>query len=343
MNGMSDMGEMGETNAAGSAGALGSALVTTPSFGQHSRAPWDLLAEAGVAARTPPFPHPLTETQLIAQLAETKAAALIAGLDPVTEAVLAAAAPALRVVAKHGVGTDNIDLAAAAARGVRVVNAPGSNTGAVADMTFALLLATVRQLVAGHAAVTSGGWGRYFGPELAGRTLGIVGFGRIGQAVARRARGFDMRVLAYDPYLPAPVFAEHGATRVADLDKLLPAADAVTLHLPMPADGRPLLDRARLEALRPGAYLVNTARGGLVDEAALAELLHTGRLAGAGIDVYATEPPGPAGNPLLTAPRTVLTPHCSAFTHQANAAMGTTVAADVVRVLRGEEPTHPVV
>lgn len=313
---------------------MSTALITTPSFGQHSRRPWETLARAGVTTHVPPYAHPLTAEQLAEQLRDTGARALITGLDPVTAQVLDAA-PRLRVIAKHGVGTDNIDLAAARGRGIRVVNAPGTNTGAVADLTFALLLATVRQIVPGHTSVTSGGWGRYFGPELAGRTLGIIGYGRIGQAVARRARGFDMRVLAYDPYLPT-------GEALIDLPGLLAAADIVTLHLPMPADGHPVLDRAALTALRPGAYVINTARGGLIDETALAELLHSGHLAGAGLDVYTTEPPGPAGNPLVTAPNTVLTPHCGAFSHQANEAMGTTVAADVVRVLRGEDPAHPV-
>ncbi|MEU1806144.1 phosphoglycerate dehydrogenase [Streptomyces sp. NPDC019937] len=311
-------------------------LVTTPSFGQHSRAPWEVFEQAGVPVRAARAAHPLAQAQLIDEAAG--ADALVVGLDRVTADVLDAA-PGLKVIAKHGVGVDNIDLTAAAARGVRVVNAPGTNTTAVADMAMALLLAAVRRIVPAHASVTGGRWDRFFGPELAGRTLGIVGFGRIGQAVARRARGFDMEIVAYDPHLPEAVFAEQGV-RSVPLDDLLALSDAVTLHLPMPSGG-PLLDRARLEAMKPGSCVINTARGGLVDEGALAGLLHSGHIAAAGIDVFATEPP--AGNPLLTAPNTVLTPHCSAFTHQANAAMGSAVAADVVRVLRGEDPVNPVV
>ncbi|MFE3219160.1 phosphoglycerate dehydrogenase [Streptomyces antimycoticus] len=323
---------MRETHEAGAATGH-DVLVTTPSFGQHASGPWEVFEAAGVRARTASAAHPLTERQLIEEAEGVRA--LVVGLDPVTAAVLDAA-PALTVVAKHGVGTDNIDLAAAAAHGVRVVNAPGSNTTAVADMTVALLLAAVRRIVPAHASVTAGRWDRFFGPELAGRTLG---FGRIGQAVACRARGFDMDLIAYDPHLPAAVFAEQGVPAVT-LDELIEAADVITLHLPMPSGG-PLLGRAELAAMKPGSCVINTARGGLVDEEALAELLHSGHLAAAGIDVFATEPP--AGNPLLTAPNAVLTPHCAAFTQQANAAMGSTVAADVVRVLRGEEPVNAVV
>ncbi|MER8156455.1 phosphoglycerate dehydrogenase [Streptomyces sp. NPDC094472] len=329
------MSALNEANEAG--GATGhDVLVTTPSFGQHASEPWEVFEAAGVRARTARAAHPLTERQLIEEAEGVKA--LVVGLDPVTAAVLDAA-PGLTVVAKHGVGTDNIDLAAAAAHGVRVVNAPGSNTTAVADMTMALLLAAVRRIVPAHASVTGGRWDRFFGPELAGRTLGIVGFGRIGQAVARRARGFDMDLIAYDPHLPAAVFAEQGVPAVT-LEELIAAADVITLHLPMPSGG-PLLGHAELAAMKPGSCVINTARGGLVDEGALAELLHSGHIAAAGIDVFATEPP--AGNPLLTAPNAVLTPHCAAFTQQANAAMGTTVAADVARVLRGEEPVNAVV
>jgi D-3-phosphoglycerate dehydrogenase len=313
----------------------GSVLVTTPSFGARSEAPWTALAEEGLVARTDTGRHPLAARDL-ADVVGT-ADALIVGLDRVDASVLAAA-PALRVVAKHGVGVDNIDLAAVAARGVTVVNAPGSNTGAVADLAFALLLATVRQLVPAHTATATGKWQRFYGPELAGRTLAVIGFGRIGQAVARRAAGFDMRLVAHDPFVPDERIAELGAQPLT-LEECLRRADAVTLHVPG-AGGRPLLDAERLALLKPGAYLVNTARGDLVDEQALADALTSGRLAGAGLDAFATEPP--AGSPLLTAPNVVLTPHMGAFSDDANAAMGTTVVRDIARVLRGEPPHHPV-
>lgn len=314
---------------------MGTVLVSTPSFGARSDAPWAALTEEGLVARTDTGRHPLSAGDLARIVGD--ADALIVGLDRVDETVLAAA-PSLRVVAKHGVGVDNIDVAAAAARGVTVVNAPGSNTGAVADLAFGLLLATVRRIAPAHTSTAAGRWERFYGPELSGRTLAVLGFGRIGQAVARRARGFDMTVVAHDPFVPAERVAEAGVQPLP-LDECLRRADVVSLHLPG-TGGAPLLGAPEIAAMKPGAYLVNTARGDLVDEQALADALGSGRLAGAGIDAFATEPP--TGSPLLTAPNVVLTPHMGAFSHDANATMGTTVVRDIARVLRGERPHHPV-
>jgi D-3-phosphoglycerate dehydrogenase len=313
----------------------GTVLVSTPSFGARSNAPWATLEEEGLVARTDTERHPLSAAELAEVVGD--ADALIVGLDRVDARVLAAA-PSLRVVAKHGVGVDNIDVAAAAARGVTVLNAPGSNTGAVADLTFALLLATVRHIIPAHAATAAGRWERLYGPELAGRTLAVIGFGRIGQAVARRAAGFDMTVVAHDPFVPDVRIAQLGGHPLP-LDECLRRADAVTLHVPG-TGGAPLLDAERIALLKPGAYLVNTARGDLIDEQALADALTSGQLAGAGLDAFATEPP--TGSPLLTAPNVVLTPHMGAFSDDANAAMGTTVVRDIARVLRGERPHNPV-
>ncbi|QYN38106.1 phosphoglycerate dehydrogenase [Pseudonocardia sp. DSM 110487] len=313
----------------------GTVLVSTPSFGARSNAPWATLEEEGLVVRTDTERHPLSAADLAEVVGD--ADALIVGLDRVDARVLAAA-PSLRAVAKHGVGVDNIDVAAAAARGVTVLNAPGSNTGAVADLAFALLLATVRHIVPAHTATAAGRWERLYGPELAGRTLAVIGFGRIGQAVARRAAGFDMTVVAHDPFVPDERIAQLGGHPLP-LDECLRRADAVTLHVPG-TGGAPLLDAERIALLKPGAYLVNTARGDLIDERALADALTSGRLAGAGLDAFATEPP--SGSPLLTAPNVVLTPHMGAFSDDANAAMGTTVVRDIARVLRGERPHNPV-
>jgi D-3-phosphoglycerate dehydrogenase len=313
----------------------GTVLVSTPSFGARSNAPWATLEEEGLVVRTDTERHPLSAADLAEVVGD--ADALIVGLDRVDARVLAAA-PSLRAVAKHGVGVDNIDVAAAAARGVTVLNAPGSNTGAVADLAFALLLATVRHIVPAHTATAAGRWERLYGPELAGRTLAVIGFGRIGQAVARRAAGFDMTVVAHDPFVPDERIAQLGGHPLP-LDECLRRADAVTLHVPG-TGGAPLLDAERIALLKPGAYLVNTARGDLIDEQALADALTSGQLAGAGLDAFATEPP--TGSPLLTAPNVVLTPHMGAFSDDANAAMGTTVVRDIARVLRGERPHNPV-
>ncbi|MGW4234895.1 NAD(P)-dependent oxidoreductase [Streptomyces sp. NPDC004980] len=183
-----------------------------------------------------------------------------------------------------------------------------------------------------HTAVTAGGWPKLFGPELHGRTIGVVGFGRIGRLVAGYARAFGMRVLAHDPYVPDDAVTKADAEPAA-LDTLLAHADVVTLHLPPPA-GQPLLN-----AMKPGAILVNAARGGLVDDTALAAALHSGHLAAAALDAFAVEPL-PDGHVLRTAPHLTLTSHMAACTPEANRAMGLMVAGDVLRVLAGEPPHH---
>ncbi|MEE4592437.1 phosphoglycerate dehydrogenase [Streptomyces sp. DSM 41524] len=311
-------------------------LITTPTFARHSARPWQILEEAGAGPLRPREDTALPTAELLSHAAA--ADALIVGMDPITAEVMDAA-PRLKVIAKHGVGVDTIDVAAAHARAIPVVCAPGSNSRAVAEYTFGLLLSAARSLTASHTAVAAGGWPKLFGPELHGKTLGIVGFGRIGRLLAGYARAFGMELLAHDPYVPEADVRAHGAEPAA-LDALLERADAVSLHTPPDPSGAPLLDRARLAAMKPGAILVNAARGGLVDERALADLLGSGHLGAAALDAFGTEPL-PADHPLRGAPRTVLTSHMAACTPEANQAMGAMVAEDVVRVLAGEEPRHP--
>ncbi|HEV7948271.1 MAG TPA: phosphoglycerate dehydrogenase [Glaciihabitans sp.] len=313
-------------------------LITTPSFGAQSNAPWDSIADAGLTVRRPVAAHPLSSTQLADEVGD--ASALIVGLDTVDAEVFARGTN-LKVVAKHGVGVDNIDLEAAKAAGVRVVNAPGSNSGAVADLTFGLMLALARQVLPAHQSMLEGKWDRFPGIELSGRTLGLVGFGRIGQAVAKRASGFDMTVIAYDPYLPAHLFAEAGAQQVG-LEEVVAEADFLSLHMPGGANSAPILSAQMLATTKPGSFLINAARGGLVDEDALAALLVSGHLRGAALDAFNTEPLGPS-SALLGVPNLILTPHIGAFSDLANANMGVMVAEDVARVLRGDEPLNAVV
>ncbi|KAK1185704.1 phosphoglycerate dehydrogenase [Streptomyces sp. NBS 14/10] len=310
-------------------------LITTPTFARHSARPWQLLEDAGAGPLRPYEDVALPTAELLEYAAG--ADALIVGMDPITAEVMDAA-PRLKVIAKHGVGIDTIDVAAARARAIPVVCAPGSNSRAVAEYTFGLLLSATRSLAASHTAVAAGGWPKLFGPELHGKTLGIVGFGRIGRLLAGYARAFGMELLAHDPYVAEADVRAHGAEPVA-LDALLVRADAVSLHTPPDPSGTPLLDRARLAAMKPGAILVNAARGGLVDERALADLLGSGHLGAAALDAFSTEPL-PADHPLRTAPRTLLTSHMAACTPEANQAMGAMVAEDVIRVLAGEEPHH---
>ncbi len=250
-----------------------------------------------------------------------------------------AAAPRLRVIGRHGVGVDNVDLAAATRRRIPVVYTPGVNAVSVAEHTLALLLAVAKRVVEFDRAVREGRWqarDEIWGLELAGCTVGVVGVGAVGREVAQRCRALGMRVLGYDPYaagMPA------GVERAESLEELLAQSDVVTVHVPLTPQTRHLLGRRELALLRPGAVLVNTSRGEVVDEEALAEALAGGRLAGAGLDVFGTEPP-PRDHPLLRAPRTVVTPHAASHTADALRRMAVAVAEQVLAVLAGRRPEH---
>ena len=250
-----------------------------------------------------------------------------------------AAAPRLKVVAKHGAGLDNIDCAAAARRGVPVIYTPGANSNAVAEHTLGLLLALARNTSRAEATLRSAGpyqREQFLGVELAGKTLGVVGIGRIGGRVARKAHGLEMRVLAYDPYVDRAAY--RGPAAFADtLEHLLAAADFVTLHVPLTGATRRLIDAGALARLKPGARLVNPSRGEVIDEAALADALQAGTLAGAALDVFAEEPLA-AGHPLTRTPNTLLNPHLSGLTAEAMAAVSEQIAHGVIDVLQGRVP-----
>jgi glyoxylate reductase len=234
--------------------------------------------------------------------------------------------PSLRLIANYSVGYDRIDVAAATARGVAVTNTPGVLDAATADLAMALMLAARRGVVTGDRVVRAGGWAIAPGREVSGATLGIIGLGRIGSAVARRAAGFDMRIL--------PVRRNEG-----DLDDVLRTADIVTLHVPLSTETRELISRERLALLKDGATLVNTARGGIVEERALVAELVSGRIS-AGLDVFAHEPQVPAE--LYSLDNVVLAPHIGSSTVETRAAMTRVVVDNVLAFLRGEQLPNPV-
>jgi D-3-phosphoglycerate dehydrogenase len=254
--------------------------------------------------------------------------------------LLAVAAPRLSVVGVASVGTDRVDIAAATHGGVMVVNAPTGNTIAAAEHTMALMLALLRQIPGADASVRRGEWerARFIGAELRHRTLGIIGLGKIGKAVARRAAAFEMRVLAHDPFMTAEQ-ADENAARLVGLPELLLRADVITVHVPLTAQTRGLIGEAQIGAMKPGTVLLNVARGGLVDESALARALREGRLAGAAVDVFSTEPMA-ADNPLRDAPNTILTPHLGASTSEAQGRVGVEMAEQLVMALSGVTPPY---
>jgi D-3-phosphoglycerate dehydrogenase len=267
--------------------------------------------------------------------------ALIVRSQVQVDAALIAAGQRLVVIGRAGVGVDNVDLEAATRAGITVVNAPTGNTIAAAEHTLALLYGVARRTAAADASIRRGEWRRsaFAGVELRGRTLGIVGLGKIGQAIAVRARAMEMVVLGVDPFVTAEQAANHGVELV-DFDTLLDRADVVTVHVPLTRQTRGLLGRDALARLRPGAIILNVARGGIVDEAALAEALVSGHIAGAGIDVFESEPP--TDSPLLAAPDTLLTPHLGASTAEAQVLVAEEVAAQVLDVLAGRSARYAV-
>lgn len=256
--------------------------------------------------------------------------------------LLGAAAPRLSVVGVASVGIDRIEVEAATRAGVMVVNAPTGNTIAAAEHTIALMLALLRHLPSADASIRAGEWerGRFTGRELRGKTLGIIGLGKIGKAVARRANGFEMRVLATDPYLTEEQASDAGA-KLVGLPELLHRSDLITVHTPLTPQTRGLLSRAQLEATKPGAFVLNVARGGIVDERALADGLASGHIGGAAVDVYASEPMT-ANHPLRGAPNTVLTPHLGASTAEAQDRVGVEMAEQVIMALAGVTPPYAV-
>jgi len=252
-----------------------------------------------------------------------------------------AAGKGLSVIGRAGVGVDNIDVEAATQAGILVVNAPTANTIAAAELTIGLIYAVARHIPQAEASLRRGELRRadFVGTELRGKTLGIVGLGKIGQAVAERSLAMGMHLIGSDPFVTAEAAAVRGI-RLVELDELLRRSDFVTVHVPLVAATRGLIDAEALRSMKPTAYLINVARGGVVDEAALAQALRAGNLAGAAVDVYEHEPP--RDSPLLDAPNTVLTPHLGASTREAQTKAGVEVAEQVLDALAGRDARYAV-
>lgn len=290
------------------------------------------------AGYTPVYIPPYTEGDGLLRIAtQAQPVGILVRMGRVDAAIFAAL-PALRVISKHGVGVDNIDIDAATARNIPVVVASGANAVSVAEHAMALLLAVAKKIVPLDRGLREGRWEKpgFQGRELAGSTIGLVAFGAIARQTARFAKAFGMNVLAYDPYSPAAAFETEGVTAVADLETLLAQSDVVSLHSPLTPDTRNLINAASLALMKPGAIIVNTARGGLIDEAALLDALRSGRIAGAGLDSFAQEPALP-DHPFWSEPNIVATPHIGGVTTAANLRVGVEAAQGIVDYLAGRE------
>jgi len=298
----------------------------------------DVLRDAGFELVFPKRTFLLTEQELLDALPGV--CGVIAGSEPYTPRVLAAS-PALRVIARAGVGYDAVNVPAATQRGVVVAIAPGTNQESVAEHTFALILALAKDVPNQHAAIRAGKWPRRPNLPLRGRTLGIAGLGRIGKAVAERGKAFRMRLIAYEPY-PDHAFADRVGVEFVSFERLLAESDVLSLHLPLTEQSRHLIDKKTLYQMKPRAFLVNTARGGLVCEADLVEALETGRIAGAGLDVFEEEPTQ-ADNPLFRFENVVVTPHAAGVDLQSRDDMAVSAARTIVALSRGQWPAEAIV
>lgn len=311
-------------------------LITGPSL---APAAVELLENAGL---TPAYVPPYSSGNgLLDAVKAADPVGIISRMGRIDAPVLDAA-PRLRVISKHGVGVDNIDTGEAARRGIPVLVATGANAVSVAEHALALMFAVAKSLIPLDRSLREGRWEKpgFKGRELAGSTLGLVAFGAIARQTARFASAFNMTIVAYDPFCPAEAFAEEGVRQIDDLDELLSMSDVISLHSPLTPETRNLINADRLALMKPHAIIVNTARGGLIDETALAASLAEGRIAGAGLDTFAQEPP-PADHPFWTEPRLVMTPHIGGVTVAANARVGAEAAQGIIDLLAGRQVPAP--
>lgn len=310
-------------------------LVATRSFGSTSSRPWDVLKQADCEIVKADMSQKMTEEHLIELLQSVDGA--IIGVVPMTANVLEQS-PNLKVVSMHGVGVDHIDLAAAAQKGIVIANCLGANDQSVADLTIGLMIAIARDLPSVDRAVREGGWGAHAGNELWSKTLGLIGLGRIGRGVAKRALGFDMKVFAYDPYVRAGD-VEQGISLVS-FEEVVQNSDYVSLHAALSEETRHMIGALQLQAMKPTAYLINTSRGALVDEDALHAALSKKQIAGAALDVYEVEPP--KDSPLLQLENVVVTTHIGAHTRESIERVGVMAAENVLQTLQGGQPHYRV-
>lgn len=308
-------------------------LVTTTSFQDTPGAHHDVLRASGfdiVTAR-----GPLTEAQLLALVAGDGFDGILNGDDAITARVIDAALPRLRVIAKYGIGLDSIDVAHATARSVPVLYTPGVNHTTVAEHTFGLLIALSKHFWPHVRATKAGQWKRTTGNELAGKRMALLGLGRIGKEVARRAAAFDMQLAGHDPQWDDAFARAHGIARCTSLDDAARDADVISLHMNLGETNRRWLDRPRIATLKRGALVINTARGGLVDEAAIAEACRSGALGGYATDVLEQEPP-PADHPFTGIDNIIVTPHIGSRTYESVERQGLRAARNIVNFLSGD-------
>ncbi|NIZ12647.1 hydroxyacid dehydrogenase [Phaeobacter sp. HF9A] len=297
-----------------------------------------LVAEHGYqTVHTPPY----ADSAVISDyLQQTGAEGIVSRMGRLDAAVMDAA-PQIKVISKHGVGVDNIDIQAAAERGIPVLVATGANAVSVAEHAIALLLATVKRVLPLDAGLRAGRWEKpgFSGREIAGSTMGLMGMGAIAQATGRIAQGLGLQLVGFDPFAPDSAFEELGVIRCYSFEDMLTRSDILSLHCPLTEQTRGILNAEALARMPAGSYVINTARGGLIDEDALVAAIQSGHLAGAGLDTFAVEPPE-ADHPFFALPEIVLTPHIGGVTRQAGARVGVDAVRGIFQILSGQ-PVAP--
>lgn len=293
-----------------------------------------LVAERGY--RTVHTPAYADSAVISAHLRESGAVGIVSRMGRVDASVMDAA-PQLRVISKHGVGVDNIDLKAAAARNIPVLVATGANAVSVAEHAIALMLTAVKRILPLDASLRAGRWEKpgFQGRELRGATLALLGMGSIARATAEIAKGLGLNLVGHDPYAPDAAFEQLGARRFASFDEMLPHADILSLHSPLTDQTRQIVNAEAIAKMPRGSFVINTARGGLIDEAALLAAVQSGHLAGAGLDSFAVEPP-PADHPFWAEPRIVVTPHIGGVTREAGARVGLDAVTGIIQIVEGQ-------
>ncbi|NTU47404.1 MAG: phosphoglycerate dehydrogenase [Syntrophobacteraceae bacterium] len=312
-------------------------LVTPTTFGKEDPQLRSTLEKAVGEVIYNPMARPLSSSELLPLVKETDGC--IAGLDQIDSSVIAAGSR-LQVIARYGVGVDRVDVQAASKRGIVVTNTPGANSVAVAELAIALMLALGRQICQADQATRSGEWPRHSGVGLRGKTVGLVGFGAIGREVASRLKAFECRIVVVDPCVSSDCAGTYGV-QLVPLEELLAASDFVSLHASLNSSTSGMVDDTFLKKMKQGAFVVNTARGELIDEEALRDALEKGHLRGAALDCFRKEPPG-RDHPLLRLPRVIVTPHTGSHTDEATNTMGWMSLEACLAVLGGERPAHVV-
>jgi len=310
-------------------------LVTPTSFGPSAQlAPKEKLLAFADEIVYNPHSRPLNEDELIPLLEGCEG--YLAGLDFITEKVLEST-KTLRVISRYGIGCDRVDLDAAKKKGILVTNTPGANADAVADLTLGFMLAVARAIPMLDHSTKQGEWKRRTGIELGGKTLGLLGFGMIGKQTARRAAGFGMKIIAYDPYMDE-AYAKKTGVLSKSLEQVITESDFLSLHLPLTESTSNIINKDSIGQMRSGAVVINTSRGGLIDEDALYNALESGHLGGAALDAYEKEPPD-ASRPLYQLPNVITTPHTGAHTAEASLNMATMAVDNLIEVLQtGDSP-----